>query len=201
MISKESEAFAQKQVRIDENDVVPQGIVNYVARTKEKVVLEDAANKGEFTADPTIQKRQSKSILCSPLVNQGQISGILYLENNLIKGAFTSERLKILDIISGQAAISLKNAILFDSIQKEVRERKRAESERDQFFNKSIDMLSIAGFDGNFKQLNPAWCLTLGWSMDELLSNSWLSFVHPDDQPSTIEAGEQLEQRHPGHWF
>jgi len=67
-----SEAFVQKQVRIDENDVVPQGIVNYVARTKEKVVLEDAANKGEFTADPTIQKRQSKSILCSPLVNQGQ---------------------------------------------------------------------------------------------------------------------------------
>ncbi len=66
---QESEAFAQKQVRIDENDVVSQGIINYVARTKEKVVLEDAANKGEFTTDPTIQKRQSKSILCSPLVN------------------------------------------------------------------------------------------------------------------------------------
>ncbi len=198
---QESEAFSQKQVRIDENDVVPQRIVNYVARTKEKVVFEDAANKGEFTADPTIQKRQSRSILCSPLVNQGQISGILYLENNLTKGAFTSERLKILDIISGQAAISLKNAIQFDSIQKEIRERKRAESERDQFFNKSIDMLSIAGFDGNFKQLNSAWNLALGWSIDELLSSSWLSFVHPDDQQSTIEAAEQLKKGIPAVGF
>ena len=188
-------------VNVRANDTVPGGIVHYVVRTQESVVLHDAANKGGFTTDPTIQQRQSKSVLCLPLINQGQINGILYLENNLVNGAFTPERLKVLDIISGQAAITLKNAILFDSIQKEIRERKRAESERDQFFYKSIDMLCIAGFDGMFKQLNSAWSVTLGWSLDELMSNSWLSFIHPDDQQATIKAGEQLQNGIPAVGF
>ena len=188
----EMDPQVMQSVNVETIESVSAGIVHYVVRTQESVVLHDAANQGEFTTDHTIQQRQSKSVLCLPLINQGQINGILYLENNLVNGAFTPERLKVLDIISGQAAISLKNAILFDSIQKEIRERKRAESERDQFFNKSIDMLCIAGFDGSFKQLNSAWSLTLGWSLDELVSNSWLSFTHPDDQQLTIEAAEQL---------
>jgi PAS domain S-box-containing protein len=82
-------------------------------------------------------------------------------------------------------------------IQKEISERERAESERDQFFNNSMDMLCIAGFDGYFKLLNTAWYSTLGWSIDELLSRPWLSFVHPDDQQSTIEAGGQVRDGKP----
>lgn len=77
-------------------------------------------------------------------------------------------------------------------LRREISKRRQVESERDRFFNKSIDMLCIAGFDGNFKQLNTAWNTALGWSIDEMLSRPWLSFVHPDDRQSTIEVGEQL---------
>jgi GAF domain-containing protein len=90
-------------------------IVNYVARTQESVVLDDAAREGQFTNDPYIQKHQPKSILCVPLINQSQIISIVYLENNLTAGAFTPERVELLKVLSGQAAISLQNS---NSIQK-----------------------------------------------------------------------------------
>ncbi len=91
-------------------------IVHYVARTKENVVLNDAVNEGSFTSDPYIIATQPKSILCTPLVNQGKLSGILYLENNLTTGAFTSDRIKILNLLSSQAAISLENARLYTNL-------------------------------------------------------------------------------------
>ena len=69
---------------------------------------------------------------------------------------------------------------------------KRMQEERGLLFNLSIDMLCIAGFDGFFKQVNPAWSKTLGWTESELLSKPWLAFVHPEDHDATIAAGAQL---------
>ncbi|HEY9608797.1 AAA family ATPase [Allocoleopsis sp.] len=95
---------------------LPAAIVNYVARTKETVVLNDAISEGNFTNDSYIKQHQIKSILCAPLVNQGQLSGIVYLENNLTAGAFTSERLEVLQLLSGQAAIAITNAKLYAEV-------------------------------------------------------------------------------------
>jgi PAS domain S-box-containing protein len=61
-----------------------------------------------------------------------------------------------------------------------------------QLFELSIDMLSVGGFDGYFKQLNPAWSKTLGWSNDELMSKPWIEFIHPDDRDRTYEASQRL---------
>ncbi|HEY9653436.1 MAG TPA: GAF domain-containing protein, partial [Coleofasciculaceae cyanobacterium] len=61
-------------------------IANYVIRTQQSLVLHDAAHAGEFTRDPYILKQQPKSLLCTPLIHQGKLVGILYLENNLITG-------------------------------------------------------------------------------------------------------------------
>jgi PAS domain S-box-containing protein len=74
----------------------------------------------------------------------------------------------------------------------ELAERKRAEQERERFFALSVDLMCIAGFDGYFKQLNPAWEKTLGWTLEELLSRPWLEFIHPDDVQGTIGAAQQL---------
>lgn len=74
----------------------------------------------------------------------------------------------------------------------DVTERKQAEEERDRMFNMSIDMLCVAGFDGYFKQLNPAWTKTLGWSEEELKAKPWIEFVHPNDRLVTIEDARSL---------
>ncbi|MEZ2240866.1 AAA family ATPase [Microcoleus sp.] len=92
-------------------------IVNYVARTQETVVLDDAGREGQFTNDPYIQKNQPKSILCVPLINQSQIVSIVYLENNLTAGAFTPERVELLKVLSGQAAISIQNSKLYTEVR------------------------------------------------------------------------------------
>ncbi|MEG4499726.1 AAA family ATPase [Microcoleus sp. F10-C6] len=93
-------------------------IVNYVSRTQESVVLDDAARAGQFTNDAHIRKHQPKSILCVPLINQSQIISIVYLENNLTAGAFTPERVEILKVLSGQAAISIQNSKLYTEVRK-----------------------------------------------------------------------------------
>ena len=83
---------------------------------------------GNFTNDSYIKARQPKSILCAALMNQGQLSAIVYLENNLTAQAFTPDRLEVLQLLSGQAAIALTNAKLYT----EVKER---ESRLTQFIN------------------------------------------------------------------
>jgi PAS domain S-box-containing protein len=92
-------------------------IINYVTRTQESLVLEDAAHEGQFIHDPYIVATQTKSILCTPLLNQGKLCGILYLENNLTTGVFTSDRLEVLKLLSSQAAISLQNAQLYVAVR------------------------------------------------------------------------------------
>ena len=151
ILQKQGEWLIEAEANIDKDEVqvmqsigvtasedVSASIVDYVARNQHSVVLSDAVNEGDFIQDPGIQRHRPKSILCIPLINQDQVISVLYLENNLITGAFTADKLEVLEILSSQAAISLKNASLFALLQKEISERKQAEKERDLFFNKSM---------------------------------------------------------------
>jgi len=92
-------------------------IINYVIHTKENVVLNDATHEGQFTRDSYIIATHPKSILCTPLLNQGKLTGILYLENNLATDAFTPERVETLKILSAQAAISIENSRLYQQLE------------------------------------------------------------------------------------
>jgi predicted ATPase/signal transduction histidine kinase len=107
-------------------------IIHYVARTRESLVLRDATREGKFTRDPYILQNRPKSILATPLLNQGQITAILYLENNLATGAFTPERLEILNLLSAQMAISLENARLYSGLEAKVEERTRELHEKNE---------------------------------------------------------------------
>jgi GAF domain-containing protein len=106
--------FIVIESELNESYQLPISLINYVERTKEDVVLNDAVHQGIFTSDPYIISNQPQSILCIPIINQGQLIGLLYLENNLITGAFTFDRLEVLKLLSSQAAISLKNAQLYE---------------------------------------------------------------------------------------
>lgn len=95
---------------------LPLSIINYVQRTQAGLIEADVAREGRFTQDAYIKTYQPKSILCAPLLNQGQLIGIVYLENNLAEGVFTSERLEVIQLLSTQAAISLTNARLYTQV-------------------------------------------------------------------------------------
>ncbi|MEW6494941.1 MAG: adenylate/guanylate cyclase domain-containing protein, partial [Cyanobacteriota bacterium] len=108
-----------QSICVETKDVIPLPltIINYVARTRESVVLNDATGVKKFTNDSYIQRNKPKSILCAPLIHQGHITGIIYLENNLTTGAFTPARLEMVNLLSTQAAISIENARLYTNME------------------------------------------------------------------------------------
>ncbi len=91
-------------------------VVNYVAHAREPLVLA-AAQASRFPNDGYLRAGHAKSTLGLPLVHQGQIVGILYLENHLTGGTFTPQRLELMRMLSGQAAISISNARLYRDVE------------------------------------------------------------------------------------
>jgi len=112
-----------QSIAVDVTDDLPPAIVNYVARTKETVILDNASAGGAYKHDPYIVKNNIKSVLCRAILNRGKLYGILYLENNLSDKIFTPQRLEVLDILSSQAAISIDNARLYENLEDKVKER------------------------------------------------------------------------------
>lgn len=95
------------------NQVLPESVLYYVTRSQESVVLDYATHIGDFTQDPYIQSVQPMSILCYPLINQGNLVGVVYMENQVTIAAFKSNHIEFLQLISGQAAIAITNAQLY----------------------------------------------------------------------------------------
>ncbi|MCC5637883.1 AAA family ATPase [Nostoc sp. CHAB 5844] len=102
---------------LDISQDVPQTIIHYVKNTRTSLVIDDATKEKNFAADTYIIRHKPKSVLCTPILNQGKLIGILYLENNLMVQAFTSDRLIIIKLLCSQAAISLENARLYQQSQ------------------------------------------------------------------------------------
>jgi PAS domain S-box-containing protein len=96
---------------------LPESIIQYVIRTHESVILNDATREGNFINEPYIQNHQTQSIFCLPLLNQSKLVGVLYLENQLATGAFTPDRSQMLHLLSTQAAIAIENAKLYSKLR------------------------------------------------------------------------------------
>jgi protein kinase len=177
VIEAQGEADSQKIMVLQGLDLmasptVSAEIVHYVNRTRTSVVLNDAANEGLFVRDPSIRQRGVKSVICTPLVNQGRLSGILYLENNLASHAFTPERLDLLNLVSTQMALSLDNARLYSSLEaSERRFRTLAEA--------SFEGL-ILSRDGVAIDVNDQMARMTGYSREEFLGRQVLDAVVPE---------------------
>jgi len=117
-------------------------IINYVIRTQEDVVLNDATQEGQFIHDAYIIATHPKSILCTPLRHQGKLIGLLYLENNLTSGAFTSDRLEVLKLLSSQVAISIENAQLYTNLRRFNQNLEQLVNERTQELSKTLEHLT-----------------------------------------------------------
>ncbi|MBF0380025.1 MAG: AAA family ATPase [Magnetococcales bacterium] len=124
-----------------DKNVVPLAveITNLVIRSREACIIDDAVTDNRFAATPYIRLQRPKSILCAPLIHQGQIFGAIYLENNLSTGAFPKERLELVQLLGAQAAISITNSRAV--ALREERQRLRMEQE---FLKKETNALREA---------------------------------------------------------
>ncbi|AUX32947.1 MULTISPECIES: AAA family ATPase [Sorangium] len=92
-------------------------VVHYVARSREALVIGRAEDDPRLAGDPHVIARRPKSILGLPLLHQGRLSGVLYLENHLAEHAFTADRIELLRLLSSQAAVAVENALLYADLE------------------------------------------------------------------------------------
>lgn len=101
---------------LEAREDLAQSVVRYVARTHEPLVINSASSDPRFANDPYVRASSPQSVLAIALLHQGRCRGVLYLEHNRAVGAFTEERLELLQMLCAQAVISMENAVLYDSV-------------------------------------------------------------------------------------
>jgi PAS domain S-box-containing protein len=147
---------------------VPESVVRYVMRTHENVILEDASGPNPYAADPYFVQHRVRSVLCLPLVNQGKVTGALYLENNLTPHVFTRDRITVLKVLASQAAIALENTRLYRDLEsREARIRRLVDA--------NILGVYIWTLDGAIVGANDAFLRMVQLGRDDLVSGrvSW----------------------------
>jgi PAS domain S-box-containing protein len=165
----------------------PESIVRYVIRTRESVILDDASRPNIFSEDDYLRGRPAKSILCLPLIKQGRLTALLYLENTLSSYAFSPDRIAILELLAAQAAISLENTRLYSDLQeREAKVRRLVES--------NIIGISIFDFDGRIIEANEAFLHTVGHSRDDIVSGRlrWTDLTPTEWQDTDERAVAEL---------
>ncbi|MEG4231451.1 ATP-binding protein [Microcoleus sp. Pol11C3] len=111
-------AIDLSSVTLDENsDILPLKIVDYVKNLLKPLIVRDLAQQRDWDSNSYILKYQPQSLLCWPILDQGNLVGILYLENRLTARVFTRDRLQLLNLLCSQAAICLQNALLYKKYQ------------------------------------------------------------------------------------
>ncbi|MDY6897381.1 MAG: AAA family ATPase [Cyanobacteriota bacterium] len=96
---------------------IPNTVINYVKHSLKTVFLDNATFQNDFVNDEYLIQHKPKSLLCTPIINKGELTGLIYLENKLTIGSFTKKCLEVIDILCSQAAISLENSRLYQQSQ------------------------------------------------------------------------------------
>jgi PAS domain S-box-containing protein len=168
--------------------VLPESVLHYVLRTRESVILDDAATQSPFAADPYIRQRQARSVLCLPLLNQAKLIGVLYLENNLAPRVFAPVRLAVLKLLASQAAISLENTRLYrDLAEREAKIRRLVEA--------NIIGIFIFDFEDRIVEANDAFLQMVGYDRDDLVAGRirWTDLTPPEWRGRYTRASTELK--------
>jgi PAS domain S-box-containing protein len=113
----EKEPEVLLELPIEDSSAIPLSLIYQVKRTQETIIIADARQETWLTTDDYFIQQQTQSVLCTPILQQGKLLGILYLENNFTIKAFSGDRLEVIDLLCTQAAISLENARLYQQSQ------------------------------------------------------------------------------------
>ena len=142
---------------------VPVSVVQFVARTKELLVLTDATSEDVFTQDPYVVAQQPLSVLCLPIMHRTDMSGVMYVEHKWLSGVFTEKRIEVLTLLASQAAISIENARLYADLHS-------ARDEYQALYENAIEGLFRLNPQGQIMQANPTLANILGFTgVDDLL--------------------------------
>jgi PAS domain S-box-containing protein len=165
----------------------PVSLVRYVIRTHESVILDDASKPNLFSGDDYVRARQTKSILCLPLIKQGRLTGLLYLENTLTSFAFPPNRIAILELLAAQAAISLENTRLYSDLQER-------EAKVRRLIDSNIIGICIFDFEGRVTEANEAFLHMVRYSRDDLVSGRvrWTALTPHEWRDASERAGAEL---------
>ncbi|WP_373425453.1 PAS domain S-box protein [Chroococcidiopsis cubana] len=188
---------------------IPVSVIHSVESTQETLVFDDAVSESSFSTDPYIQYRQTRSLLCMPILKQNQLIGILYLENNLSTGVFKRDRLQVLKLLMAQAAISLENARLYErladyaetlerkveertqALQQEIAERQQTEAALRQSEANYRNLLQTANsviirYDpqGRIRYINDYGVKFLGYEEHQILGRTLFETIIPDIETS-----------------
>ncbi|BAB72312.1 trifunctional serine/threonine-protein kinase/ATP-binding protein/sensor histidine kinase [Anabaena sp. FACHB-709] len=112
---------------IDDCQDIPEKIINYVKNTQKILIIDNCQTDIPGVIGEYMLQHQPKSVLCTPIINQGHLVGILYLENELTSEVFNSEHLQVVNLLSSQAAISLENARLYQKAQQALQDLQQAQ--------------------------------------------------------------------------
>jgi predicted ATPase/GAF domain-containing protein len=102
---------------IEDRSDLPASVITYVARTREPVEISGGVNDPRFSADPYLLAQAPRSIFAVPLLHQGRLTGVLYLENDLSEAAFGRGRGELCELIAAQGAIAVENALLYAELE------------------------------------------------------------------------------------
>jgi signal transduction histidine kinase/GAF domain-containing protein len=179
---------------------LPDSVLQYVIRTQDSVILDDASARNPFSADPYIGQKHARSVLCLPLVKQAKLIGTLYLENNLASHVFTPARISVLKLLASQAAISIENARLYAELTQENRDRRKAEDDlrRSEASLTEAQRISHTGswrWNVRTGEVSCSIELFRVFGFDPVTTQpSYATFkdrIHPEDRPSVEQVLDQ----------
>lgn len=170
----------------------PQTVLNFVARTQNLVILEDARRPNSFSSDEYIVQARPKSVICVPLVRQQDFVGALYMENNLSSSVFSSNRVSLIRVIASQAAISIENAKLFSEVNSAKESARRLANELRQSFDMIPALAWSAAADGTPEFANKRWHDYTGIQPENLTGDAWVAAFHPDDMEGVASKWTEL---------
>lgn len=185
----------------------------------------DSLKRGEFTviddvrtdartaglAAVTLEEKNTRAFVNAPVLEQGKLVAVFFVNHGekrnwsegdlaLIKEFAERTRIAVERARGGHALRESEARLreLNETLEAQVEARS---AERDRLWNLSQDMLARADYSGMMSAVSPAWTQVLGWSERELLTRGYASFMHPDDEPPTIEAiGRMAETRQPARF-
>ncbi len=169
--------------------VYPESVVRYVLRTRDDVILDDATAGNPFSVDPYIVQHRARSIVCFPLINQGRLNGVIYLENNLTAHVFASGRITVLKVLASQAAISLENAQLYHDLENREKKIRR-------LVDANILGITMWNFEGAIVASNEAFLRMVQYDREDVASGRvrWRDMIAPEWRERTERALAEVMQ-------